>query len=81
VGGAGKEGMGGGREKAGGLEPLPAESVRGGGLLEADSLFCILRGPTVGVSGLDSDGRRNSSSSGRPCLRPSIEGRATGDDM
>jgi hypothetical protein len=71
VGGAGNDGMGGGREKAGGLE-LPAESVRGGGLLEAESLFCILRGPTVGVSAWDSDGRRNSSSSGRPCLRPSM---------
>ena len=38
VGGAGKEGMGGGREKMGWLE-LPAESVRGGGLLVADSRF------------------------------------------
>lgn len=73
MGGAGNEGIGGGREKAGALA-LPAESVRGGGLFDADSLFCILRGPTVGVFGWDSDGRRNSSSSGRPCLRPSMAG-------
>lgn len=71
MGGPGNEGIGGGREKAGALEELPAESVLGGGLLEAESLFCILSGPTVGVSGV-SDGRKNSSSSGRPCLRPSI---------
>lgn len=68
VGGAGNEGIGGGREKAGWFE-LPAESVRGGGLIPSRP-FCILRGPTVGVSG--SEGRRNSSSSGRPCLRPSM---------
>lgn len=48
-GGAGNEGMGGGREKAGGLLELPAESVRGGGLFEVGDCFCILRGPTVGV--------------------------------
>jgi hypothetical protein len=70
VGGAGNDGIGGGREKTGALE-LPAESVRGGGLLDADSLFCILRGPMVGVSE-PSAGRKKSSSSGRPCLRPSM---------
>ena len=71
MGGAGKVGMGGGREKAGGLV-LPAESVLGGGLLEVRSVaFCILRGPTVGVW-VDSEGRKKSSSSGRPCLRPSM---------
>lgn len=69
VGGAGNEGMGGGRENAGWLE-LPAESVRGGGLLPSRP-FCILKGPTVGVSGA-SEVRRNSSSSGRPCLRASM---------
>lgn len=68
VGGAGNEGIGGGRENAGALE-LPAESVRGGGLC-----FCILNGPTVGVSGDESAGLKNSSSSGRPCLRKSIVG-------
>lgn len=71
-GGAGNEGIGGGRENAGWLE-LPAESVRGGGLLPSRP-FCILRGPTVGmmgVSGLVSY-RKKSSSSGRPCLRPSM---------
>lgn len=72
VGGAGNAGIGGGREKTGWLE-LPAESVRGGGLLEAESRFCILRGPTVGVPGV-SDGRKKSSSSGRPCLRGSMAG-------
>ena len=70
-GGAGNEGMGGGREKAGGLLELPAESVRGGGLFEVGDCFCILNGPTVGVFGSVSY-RRNSSSSGLPCLRPSI---------
>jgi hypothetical protein len=70
VGGAGNVGMGGGREMTGWLE-LPAESVRGGGLLEASSLFWMRSGPMVGVSGV-SPGRRKSSSSGRPCLRPSI---------
>jgi hypothetical protein len=69
VGGAGNEGIGGGREKAGWLE-LPAESVRGGGLMPSRP-FWILSGPTVGVSGV-SEGRRKSSSSGRPCLRPSM---------
>lgn len=69
-GGAGNAGIGGGREKAGLLEP-PAESVRGGGLLEVGDCFCILRGPTVGVFGSGS-WRRKSSSSGLPCLRPSI---------
>ena len=68
MGGAGNEGIGGGREKAGALA-LPAESVRGG--VELESLFCILSGPTVGVSG-SLPGRKKSSSSGRPCLRPSI---------
>jgi hypothetical protein len=71
-GGAGNDGIGGGREKAGWLE-LPAESVRGGGLLPSRP-FCILRGPTagmMGVSGLESY-RKKSSSSGRPCLRPSM---------
>jgi hypothetical protein len=69
VGGAGNDGIGGGRENAGACAlELPAESVRGGGL------FCILRGPTVGVSGAVSVGRRNSSSSGLPCLRPSMAG-------
>jgi hypothetical protein len=72
VGGAGNEGIGGGREKAGWVE-LPAESVRGGGLMPLRS-FCILRGPTVGVAG-PSDGRRKSSSSGRPCLRLSMADR------
>jgi hypothetical protein len=72
VGGAGNEGIGGGRENAGWfwLE-LPAESVRGGGLMPSRP-FCILKGPTVGVSGLLSAGRKKSSSSGRPCLRPSM---------
>lgn len=77
VGGAGNEGidgMGGGRENAGWFE-LPAESVRGGGLMPSRP-FCILSGPTVGVSGLLSAGRRKSSSSGRPCLRPSMVGDA-----
>jgi hypothetical protein len=54
-GGAGNEGIGGGREKAGGCvgwRPLPAESVRGGGVPEVVcSCFWILRGPMVGVSG------------------------------
>lgn len=58
MGGAGNEGIGGGlenagigggREKTGALE-LPAESVLGGGVFAAESRFCILRGPTVGVS-------------------------------
>jgi hypothetical protein len=49
VGGAGNEGMGGGLENAG--CELPAESVRGGGLMPSRP-FWILRGPTVGVSGL-----------------------------
>lgn len=67
--------MGGGREKAGWFDfELPAESVRGGGLFVDDSRFWILRGPTMGVSGASS-GRRNSSSSARPCLRPSMAGR------
>lgn len=34
--------------------------------------FCILSGPTVGVPGVLSEVLRNSSSSGRPCLRPSM---------
>ena len=72
VGGAGNEGIGGGREKAGGLLELPAESVRGGGLFEVGECFCILRGPTVGVASPSLSYRRKSSSSGRPCLRPSI---------
>lgn len=76
MGGAGNEGMGGGREKAGWLE-LPAESVRGGGLLPSRP-FCILRGPTVGMMGVSGllllSYRRNSSSSGRPCFRPSMVG-------
>lgn len=74
VGGAGNEGMGGGREKAGagGLLELPAESVRGGGLFEVGECFCILSGPTVGVASPSLSYRRKSSSSGRPCLRPSI---------
>lgn len=66
--------MGGGRENAGwlcGWLELPAESVRGGGLMPSRP-FCILKGPTVGVSGLLSAGRKKSSSSGRPCLRPSM---------
>ena len=63
--------MGGGREKAGGLLALPAESVRGGEPFEVGDCFCILRGPTVGVLGSVSY-RRKSSSSGLPCLRPSI---------
>jgi hypothetical protein len=58
-GGAGNEGMGGGREKA------------GGGLLDVGDCFCILKGPTVGVFGSVSY-RRKSSSSGLPCLRPSM---------
>jgi hypothetical protein len=68
--------MGGGREKAGWLE-LPAESVRGGGLLPSRP-FCILRGPTVGMMGVSGllllllSYRKKSSSSGRPCLRPSM---------
>lgn len=70
-GGAGKEGMGGGREKAGGLLALPVESARGGGLLDVGECFCILKGPTVGVLASVSY-RRKSSSSGLPCLRPSI---------
>lgn len=70
-GGAGNEGIGGGREKAGGLLELPAESVRGGGLLEVGDCFCILRGPTVGVVASPSY-RKKSSSSGLPCLRPSM---------
>jgi hypothetical protein len=74
VGGAGNEGMGGGREKAGWLE-LPAESVRGGGLMPSRP-FCILSGPTVGVSGWLS-GRKKSSSSGRPCLRCSMAERSS----
>jgi hypothetical protein len=76
VGGAwneGIEGIGGGREKAGGWLELPAESVRGGGLMPSRP-FCILSGPTVGVSGLLSAGRKKSSSSGRPCLRCSMAG-------
>jgi hypothetical protein len=68
--------MGGGREKTGWFE-LPAESVRGGGLFEASSLFWMRSGPMVGVSGV-SPGRRKSSSSGRPCLRPSIADYAAG---
>lgn len=72
VGGAGNEGIGGGREKAGGLLELPAESVRGGGLFEVGECFCILSGPTVGVASPSLSYRRKSSSSGRPCLRPSI---------
>jgi hypothetical protein len=72
VGGAGKVGIGGGREKAGWLE-LPAESVLGGGLFEFRSFFCIRSGPTVGVCAV-SEGRRKSSSSGLPCLRPSMAG-------
>lgn len=78
-GGAGNDGMGGGREKAGGLLELPAESVRGGGLFEVGDCFCILRGPTVGVFGSASY-RRNSSSSGLPCLRPSILFRGCGSN-
>lgn len=76
-GGAGNEGMGGGREKAGGgcclllLLELPAESVRGGGLFDVGDCFCIRSGPTVGVFASLSY-RRKSSSSGLPCLRPSI---------
>lgn len=70
--------MGGGREKAGWvwwwLALLPAESVRGGGLL----VFWMRRGPTTGVSAEVSSLRRNSSSSGRPCLRPSRGSMATG---
>ena len=69
--------MGGGRENAGCWFELPAESVRGGGLMPSRP-FCILRGPTVGVCGLLSAGRKKSSSSGRPCLRPSISQRCSG---
>lgn len=72
MGGAGKVGIGGGREKVGWFE-LPAESVLGGGLLEFKSFFCILSGLMVGVCAV-SEGRRKSSSSGLPCLRPSIAG-------
>lgn len=68
VGGAGNEGIGGGRENAGWFE-LPAESVRGGGLMPSRP-FCIRNGPTVGVSGLS--GRKKSSSSARPCFLPSM---------
>lgn len=68
--------MGGGREKAGWLE-LPAESVRGGGLLPSRP-FCILRGPTVGIVGVSGlSYRKKSSSSGRPCFLPSMAGYAT----
>ena len=71
VGGAGNEGIGGGRENAGWLE-LPAESVRGGGLFPSRP-FCILKGPTVGMMGVSGFSyRRKSSSSGRPCFRPSM---------
>jgi hypothetical protein len=71
VGGAGKDGIGGGRENAGMLE-LPAESVRGGGLRPSRP-FCILRGPTVGIMGVSGFSyRRKSSSSGRPCFLPSM---------
>jgi hypothetical protein len=75
VGGAGNEGMGGGREKAAGWFELPAESVRGGGLLPSRP-FCILRGPTVGIMGVSGllllSALRKSSSSGRPCFLPSM---------
>lgn len=70
VGGAGNVGMGGGRENAGWFE-LPAESVRGGGLRPSRP-FCILKGATVDAS-VVSVLRRNSSS-GLPCLRPSMAG-------
>lgn len=59
---------------------LPAESVRGGGLLVADSRFWMRRGPTTGVSGASSL-RRNSSSSGRPCLRASRPSMVLAGDM
>lgn len=60
------------------LLELPAESVRGTGLVVDDSRFWILSGPMVGVSGLVSEERRKSSSSGRPCLRPSRPSMAGG---
>lgn len=71
VGGTGKVGIGGGREKPPSVT-LPAEPALRGGVAEADSILLIRRGPTVGVSGASAAGRKKSSSSGRPWRRPSI---------